>query len=123
MKGGFLRLFPLRSASYIVNRHGNTYSAADTGRGTSISGRGNCGGGGSSHGESMSSLVDSVASGVGEGSSRSVVRKLKGALWGSGEMSIESGAKQGDDEGIGGVVTPSQRTGGVVVPSANWKHD
>lgn len=44
--------------------------------------------------------------------------KLKGALWGRGEMSIESGTKQGDDEGIGGVVTPSHRTGGVVAPSA-----
>lgn len=33
-------------------------------------------------------------------------------------MSMESGTKQGDDEGIGGVVTPSHRTGGVVAPSA-----
>jgi hypothetical protein len=31
---------------------------------------------------------------------------------------MESGTKQGDDEGIGGVVTPSHRTGGVVAPSA-----
>jgi hypothetical protein len=46
------------------------------------------------------------------------VRKLKGALWGRGEISIESGTKHGDDEGIGGVVTPSHLTGGVVVPSA-----
>lgn len=34
-------------------------------------------------------------------------------------MSIESGMKLGDDEGIGGVVTPSHLTGGVVVPSAS----
>lgn len=32
-------------------------------------------------------------------------------------MSMESGTQHGDDEGIGGVVTPSHRTGGVVVPS------
>ena len=31
---------------------------------------------------------------------------------------MESGTKQGDEEGIGGVVTPSHRTGGVVAPSA-----
>lgn len=33
-------------------------------------------------------------------------------------MSMESGTKQGDEEGIGGVVTPSHRTGGVVAPPA-----
>lgn len=33
-------------------------------------------------------------------------------------MSMESGTKQGDEEGIGGVVTPSHLTGGVVAPSA-----
>ena len=32
-------------------------------------------------------------------------------------MSIESGTKLGDEEGMGGVVTPSHLTGGVVVPS------
>ena len=47
--------------------------------------------------------------------------KLKGALCGSGEMSIESGTKLGDDEGIGGVVTPSHRTGGVLVPSVGQR--
>lgn len=94
-----------------------THSAADTGRGTSIWGAGNWGGVGSSHGESMSSSVDGVVSGLGEGRERSVA-KLNGALCGRGEMSIESGTKLGDDEGIGGVVTPSQRIGGVVVPSA-----
>lgn len=46
------------------------------------------------------------------------VMKENGALWGRGEMSMESGPKPGDDEGIGGVVTPSHRIGGVVVPSA-----
>jgi hypothetical protein len=30
---------------------------------------------------------------------------------------MESGTKQGEEEGIGGVVTPSHRTGGVVAPS------
>lgn len=67
----------------------------------------------------MSSSVERVTSGVGEanGNGRSVERKLKGALWGRGEMSIESGMQQGDEEGIGGVVTPSHRTGGVVFPS------
>jgi len=30
-------------------------------------------------------------------------------------MSIESGAKPGEDEGIGGVVTPSHRANGVVI--------
>lgn len=59
-----------------------------------------------------------MVSGVGDWSGRSVT-KLKGALWGRGEMSMESGTKQGDDEGIGGVVTPSHLTGGVVVPSAS----
>lgn len=96
---------------------------ADTGRGSSIAGmgKGNCGGVGSSHGESMSSSSagESVPSGVGEanGSERSADMKLKGALWGRGEMSIESGMQQGDEEGIGGVVTPSHRIGGVLVPS------
>jgi hypothetical protein len=31
---------------------------------------------------------------------------------------MESGTKQGDESGIGGVVTPSHRTGGVVAPAA-----
>lgn len=34
-------------------------------------------------------------------------------------MSMQSGPNPGDDEGIGGVVTPSHPTGGVVVPSAS----
>lgn len=66
----------------------------------------------------MSSSVAGAVSGLGEGSEISVI-KLKGALCGRGEMSIESGMKLGEDEGIGGVVTPSQRTGGVVAPSAS----
>jgi hypothetical protein len=33
-------------------------------------------------------------------------------------MSIESGTKQGEEDGIGGVVTPSHRTGVVVIPCA-----
>jgi hypothetical protein len=33
-------------------------------------------------------------------------------------MSIESGTKQGDDEGMGGVVTPSHLLCGVVAPAA-----
>lgn len=67
----------------------------------------------------MSSSVLGVTSGDGDGSGTDrSLRKLKGALWGRGEMSIESGTKQGDDEGIGGVVTPSHLTGGVVAPAA-----
>ena len=50
------------------------------------------------------------------------VMKENGALWGRGEMSMESGPNPGDDEGIGGVVTPSHRIGGVVVPSASDKY-
>lgn len=81
---------------------------------------GNWGGvGNSSHGDSMSSSVLGVISGDGEGNgTERLLRKLNGALCGSGEMSIESGTKQGEDEGIGGVVTPSHLTGGVVAPSA-----
>lgn len=99
-----------------------TYSAADTGLGPSIVGvgMGNCGGVGSSHGESMSSSLSGVISGEGDGrgtgSDRSL-RKLKGALCGRGEMSMESGTKPGDEEGIGGVVTPSHLNGGVTAPS------
>lgn len=33
-------------------------------------------------------------------------------------MSMESGTKLGEESGIGGVVTPSHLTGGVVTPSA-----
>lgn len=33
-------------------------------------------------------------------------------------MSIESGTKLGEESGMGGVVTPSHLTGGVVAPSA-----
>lgn len=73
---------------------------------------------GSSHGESMSSSVSGVISGEGDGrgSDRSL-KKLKGALCGRGEMSMESGTKPGEEEGIGGVVTPSHLTGGVMAPS------
>lgn len=100
---------------------GCTDSAADTGRGTSSIGVGNWGGvGRSSQGESISSSsVLGVTSGDGDGSgTERSLRKLKGALCGRGEMSMESGTKQGDEEGIGGVVTPSHRTGGVVAPAA-----
>jgi hypothetical protein len=97
----------------------DTHSAADTGRGTSNMGVGNWGGAGRSHGESMSSSVLGVTSGDGDGKgTERSLRKLKGALCGRGEMSMESGTKQGDDEGIGGVVTPSHLTGGVVASSA-----
>jgi hypothetical protein len=98
----------------------STDSAADTGRGTSSEeGVGYIGGvGRSSQGESMSLSVLGVTSGDGDGSGRDrSFMKPKGALWGRGEMSIESGAKPGDEEGIGGVVTPSHRTGVVKVPS------
>lgn len=64
----------------------------------------------------MSSSEAGVWSGVGDARGRSAT-KLKGALWGSGEVSMGSGTK-GDDEGMGGVVT-SHRIGGVVVPSAS----
>jgi hypothetical protein len=57
--------------------------------------------------------------GQGDGSNRS--EKLKGALCGRGEISIESGTKLGDDEGMGGVVTPSQRVDGVLVPSTRYQ--
>lgn len=46
-----------------------------------------------------------------------LVTMEKGALCGRGEMSIASTPYAGDEEGIGGVVPPSQRRGGVVVPS------
>lgn len=99
------------------------YSDEDTGLGTSIEGRGKGGGGaGSSHGDSISSsigeptLAVAVSMGQGEGRNRSLA-KLKGALCGNGDISIESGTKLGDEEGMGGVLTPSQRTGGVLVPS------
>ena len=95
----------------------DTYSAAEIGLG--ISRRG-LGGGWGAHGKSMSSDTD-VVSGVGEGMLTSVMKE-NGALWGRGEMSMESGPKPGDDEGIGGVVTPSHRIGGVVVPSASDKY-
>jgi hypothetical protein len=99
---------------------------ADVGRGASMAGTGkaNCDGVGISRGEIISSSVEGVVSGVGEakGMGRCLDRKLKGALCGRGEMSIESGAQQGDDEGIGGVVTPSHRTGGVVVSSVGGQY-
>jgi hypothetical protein len=95
----------------------NTDSAADTGRGTSSEGVEYVGGvGSSSHGVSMSLSDPGVTSGEGEGrGKRRSLMKLKGALWGRGDMSIESGAKPGDEEGIGGVVTPSHRANGVVI--------
>jgi hypothetical protein len=97
----------------------STNSAADTGRGTSSVDIGKCGGVGKSQGESISSSVLGVISGDGDGSvTQRSLRKLKGALWGRGEMSIESGTKHGDESGMGGVVTPSHRTGGVVAPAA-----
>jgi hypothetical protein len=97
----------------------STNSAADTGRGISNRGAGNWGGVGKSQGESMSSSsVLGVTSGDGDGNGMErSLRKLKGALWGRGEMSMESGTKQGDEEGMGGVVTPSHRSGVVVAPS------
>jgi hypothetical protein len=57
-----------------------TYSAADTGRGTSSIGVGNCGGVGRSHGESISSSVLGVISGDGDGNGMQRSLKLKGAL-------------------------------------------
>jgi hypothetical protein len=97
--------------------NGGTDSMADSGRGTSnvvvpvvyVGGVGR-----SSQGESMSLSVLGVTSGEGDGSvRRRLFMKLKGALCGSGEMSMESGAKPGDEEGIGGVVTPSHLVDGV----------
>jgi hypothetical protein len=86
---------------------------------TSIMGVGTWGGVGRSQGVSMSDSTLGVISGDGDGSGwQRSLRKLKGALWGRGEMSIESGMKLGDEEGIGGVVTPSHRTGVLVAPSA-----
>lgn len=70
----------------------------------------------SSHDDNMSLSVPGVVSGEGDGRGRErSLTKLKGALWGRGEISIESGAKPGEEEGIGGVVTPSQRAQGVEV--------
>jgi hypothetical protein len=112
--------FRLRQVSNARQPNGwSTNSAADTGRGTSSVDVGKCGGVGSSQGESISSSVLGVTSGDGDGSVRErSLRKLKGALCGRGEMSMESGTKHGDESGIGGVVTPSHRTGGVVAPAA-----
>lgn len=112
----FLRLNYVSACSSQHNQY--TDSAADTGRGTSKIGVGNSGGVGISHGESISSSVLGVVSGDGDGSGIGVsFKKLKGALWGRGEISIVSGTKQGDDDSIGGVVTPSHAIGGVVAPS------
>jgi hypothetical protein len=47
-----------------------------------------------------------------------VVKLLYGALCGSGEISMESGTKHGEESGIGGVVTPLHLTGGVVTSAA-----
>jgi hypothetical protein len=68
-----------------------------------------------SHGDIISSESGST-SGEGDGRERSFM-KLNGALWGRGDISIGSGPYPGDEEGIGGVVTPSHRSGGVVIPS------
>jgi hypothetical protein len=46
------------------------------------------------------------------------VKLLYGALCGSGEISMESGTKHGEESGIGGVVTPLHLTGGVVTSAA-----
>jgi hypothetical protein len=73
---------------------GGTNSAADTGRGLSNVGI--------SLGESMSSPLSWIISGEGDGS---VMKLLYGALWGRGEISMESGLKHGAESGIGGVVT------------------
>lgn len=113
-------------------RESNAYSAADTGRGPSNSAKGLNGGGagksevGNPQGDNMSSsigelaLATEVSMGQGEGMQRSLA-KLKGALCGRGDISIESGTKLGDESGIGGVFTPSQRTGGVLRPSPKYK--
>lgn len=45
------------------------------------------------------------------------VARVNGGLCGSGDMSIVSWPYPGEDDGIGGVVTPSHRIGGVVAPS------
>jgi hypothetical protein len=45
--------------------------------------------------------------------------KENAGLWGRGEMSMESPASPGDDDRMGGVVTPSQEAGGVVAPSVS----
>jgi hypothetical protein len=59
----------------------STHSAADTGRGTSNMGAGNCGGVGKSQGESISSSVLGVISGDGDGNgTERSWRKLNGAL-------------------------------------------
>lgn len=90
--------------------------------GSGAEGNGNWDWVGRSHGDSMSSsAVLGVGSGVGEARGARSLRKLKGALCGRGEMSIESGTKHGEDDGIGGVVTPSHLKSGVLVPSASDK--
>lgn len=63
----------------------------------------------------VSSKVVSV-SGVGR---ISLVRTY-GSLCGSGDMSIESLPNAGEEDGTGGVVTPSHRIGGVVAPSSQY---
>ena len=70
--------------------------------------------GGISVGESMSSSSWGT-SGEGDGC---VVKLLYGALCGRGDISMESGTKHGEESGIGGVVTPSHLTGGVVTSAA-----
>lgn len=45
------------------------------------------------------------------------VFEVKGALWGNGDISIGSMPGAGDEDSIGGVVTPSNLMGGVVVLS------
>jgi len=63
----------------------------------------------------MSSSVG-VDSGVGDCRVICEVEQ-NGALWGRGEMSIASWLKPGDDDSMGGVVTPSTLMGGVIAPS------
>lgn len=63
----------------------------------------------------------SSSSGVGSGVGDTMLicaRRENGALCGSGEMSIDSLPNPGEEDSIGGVVTPSHLIGGVVTPSA-----
>ena len=66
-------------------------------------------------GELMVSSVVVSVSGVGTTS----LDLVYGILCGRGEMSIASLPYPGEEDGIGGVVTPPHRTGGVVAPSGS----
>lgn len=59
-----------------------------------------------------------VDSGVGEG--RVIWAKKCAALCGSGEMSMAS--RQGEDEGMSGVITSSTSIGGVIMGPFSGKH-